>query len=153
VPEPTAPPKGKSGKLPTWAYIAAAGIGLLLAFFLLRRQSSDGQTAPAQATDQQPVASDQLGTLQSILDQIIAGAHGSGDNVPGGGTGSGCVAFLMPCTPGGPSAQSNCCTGNCSMNEKRCNCGSNDWACKALHPEHYAERPGKPHSRFAAVGA
>jgi hypothetical protein len=110
------PPKatGKSGKLPTWAYFAAAAIGLLLVFFLFRKPS---ETAPQQQTDQQPAAdsTDTLGTLSALLEQILAGQHPSSPPPTpggGGGGGGGGVPGQYPsgtrCRQGGHDDKRNC---------------------------------------------
>lgn len=89
---PPKPAAGKGKKLPTWAYIAAALIGVLLVFFLFRKggSSSTDQTVPV--TTQTP--SDQSGGTgtgtdnQGLVDFLTAlfGASGAASNT-GDGTG------------------------------------------------------------------
>lgn len=144
-------PLGKGKKLPVWAYFVAAAIGVLIVFFLFRKKpggSSDLANAVTPAYP--PTGAGAYGSDYGFGDPSAGGDDGGGGG--GGGTG-GCIPFRKPCTPAGPLAESPCCTGNCSFNTRLCVCHANDWACKAEHPEHYRNHPGKPHSRFEPATA
>ena len=83
---PPSPPK-KSGKLPTWAYIAAGGIGLLVAFFLLRSpKTSAASQTPADYTGSPGGSNQDLYNLTQWLQTLLASGN-TGTGVPGGSTG------------------------------------------------------------------
>lgn len=126
------PTPKKPDKLPTWAYIVAAGIGVVLVFLLYR-----GKKDQPQSPQFSPTGNDTGSGLPQDIGTI--GGDGGGGNGGGGGGGGdgGCIPFRKPCTPAGPFAESKCCTGNCSFNTGLCTCHEHDYACKDAHPEHY----------------
>lgn len=87
---PTKPPAGKGKKLPLWAYIAAAGIGVLIVYFLFRSKSAGGTTVPVTTQTPDNAAGTDTGSTadQAFFSQLLAllGASGAGLN-NGDGTG------------------------------------------------------------------
>lgn len=125
MPEGGGAPKGKGGKLPMWAYIAAAGIGLLLAFFLLRKPAQSSDQTLSQPSQASPDNTDLVYNLTSYLAAALA-AHGnadgtgsenpSGSSNPGNGEGGGPdadhahgpIPAGIPCHPHPPGEQGHC---------------------------------------------
>lgn len=64
MPDPPAP----KGKLPTWAYLAAAGVGLVLALFLGKKGSSAASQEAQASPDLQSIA-------QNLIDALAAGVQ------------------------------------------------------------------------------
>ena len=103
---PKAAPKGK--KLPTWAYIAAAGIGLVVALLFLRGKSSSSDSTSVPVTTQTPDTSSALNDAINALLAAASAAHPNAEDTGDGTggtttTGSGNVGILpagTPCNPG-----------------------------------------------------
>lgn len=135
MPDPKPPAKGK--KLPLWAYIAAAGIGLLFAFFILRKPSGGSESTTIGTTAAPPDQTDNIYNILSALTAALAAhpqAVDSGDGTggtnpaPTAGYPSGakckshiadprCPAPVGTAQNGATFACSNCASGQCKYVE------------------------------------
>lgn len=129
MPDTPAPPK-KAGKLPVWAYVVAAGIGVLLVWFLFRSKPS------TQSADDGRMS----------LDEAAAGAGQPSRNFTGYDTG-----VDYDAEPGGSNGSTGAVSGrifSCRNNNRECpplmHCDNATGRCKP----HLGEEPGKLHDCY-----
>jgi len=145
---PPKPAAGKGKKLPTWAYFAAAGIGILLVILFTRKSgASDGTTVPVTTQTPSDTTTQGQGDMSAFFDGLAAiiSAHGGADNPPpAGGGGGGCKALGETCSGGLPGGTDDCCdliSNHCG--HKRSNGVVTGYVCKprekgSLHIPHPA---------------